>query len=80
VRPEDVSLVGPGDGVLQGRVAVVEALGNATFVHVDTGLGQVNVEAEATVKAEVGSTVGLRLNAKKVHVFSADGSALPPVG
>jgi ABC-type sugar transport system ATPase subunit len=77
VRPEDFALTNPGDGVIQGRIAVIEALGNTTFVHVDSALGQINVEADPALRLETGSTVGLRLNPEKVHVFDAAGKAMP---
>ena len=77
VRPEDIALTNPGDGQVQGTVGVVEALGNTTFVHVDSALGQINVEADPALRLEAGSAVGLRLNPEKVHVFDASGKALP---
>ena len=79
VRPEDITLVNPGDGGLQGHVTVVEALGNTTFVHVDTSLGQINVEADPTLRLEPGAAVGLNLNPAKVHVFDDTGRAMPRV-
>ena len=78
-RPEDISLTNPGEGEIQGRVGVVEALGNTTFVHIDTPLGQVNVESDPAVKLVTGSNVGLRLNADKVHVFDKAGKVMPRV-
>jgi ABC-type sugar transport system ATPase subunit len=77
VRPEDVRLANSGDGTLQGRVAVVEALGNTTFVHVDTEFGQVNVESDPALRLEAGVNVGLRFEDNKVHVFDAEGATLP---
>ena len=76
VRPEDISLVNPSEGQVQGTIGVVEALGNTTFVHVDSALGQINVEADPAMVLEAGSAVGLRLNPEKVHVFDASGKAL----
>jgi multiple sugar transport system ATP-binding protein len=76
VRPEDISLVNPGEGQVQGKIGVVEALGNTTFVHIDTGLGPVNVEADPAKRLEAGAAVGLQLNADKVHVFDARGKAV----
>jgi ABC-type sugar transport system ATPase subunit len=77
VRPEDVRLTNPGDGVLEGRIAVVEALGNTTFVHVDTQYGQVNVESDSALRLEAGTNVGLQFDKNKVHVFDAAGLTLP---
>jgi ABC-type sugar transport system ATPase subunit len=77
VRPEDVRLANSGEGPLQGRVAVVEALGNTTFVHVDTEFGQVNVESDPALRLEAGVNVGLRFEENKVHVFDAEGVTLP---
>ena len=76
IRPEDVSLTNPGEGVMDGRVAVVEALGNTTFVHVDTAFGQVNVEADSALRLEAGVNLGLRFDTNKIHVFDAQGMTL----
>jgi len=77
VRPEDVRLTNSGDGTLPGRVAVVEALGNTTFVHVDTEFGQVNVESDPALRLEAGVNVALSFEKDKVHVFDAEGATLP---
>ena len=77
VRPEDITLTNPGEGQVQGKIAVIEALGNTTFVHVDSDLGQINVEAGPALHLEAGALVGLRLSPEKVHVFGMDGRALP---
>jgi multiple sugar transport system ATP-binding protein len=77
VRPEDVRLTNAGDGTLDGRVAVVEALGNTTFVHVDTEFGQINVEFDPALRMEAGVNVGLRFETAKVHVFNTEGATLP---
>jgi ABC-type sugar transport system ATPase subunit len=79
VRPEDVILTNPGDGLINGRVAVVEALGNTTFVHVDTEFGQVNVESASAQQMGAGAQVGLRFGPDKIHVFDANGLALPKI-
>jgi ABC-type sugar transport system ATPase subunit len=77
VRPEDVRLANSGDGTLPGRVAVVEALGNTTFVHVHTEFGQVNVESDPALRLEAGVNVALSFEKDKVHVFDAEGATLP---
>ena len=77
IRPEDASLTNPGDGALEGRIAVVEALGNTTFVHVDTAFGQVNVESNSALRLETGVNVGLRFDTQKIHVFNDQGLTLP---
>ncbi len=79
VRPEDIRLTNAGEGKLSGRIAVVEALGNTTFIHVDTDRGQVNVQTDAALRLEVGGTVGLAFDLTKVHVFDATGLSLPKV-
>ena len=80
VRPEDLSLTDPGAGALEGRVSVIEALGNTTFVHVATDLGPITVEVDPTRRLTPGSAVGLRFQTAKVHVFAPEGPALPPLG
>ena len=76
VRSEDMTLVEAGQGQVDGRVAVVEYLGNTSYVYVDSVAGPLHVEAGSGVRLEPGETVGLRLDASKVHVFDESGMAL----
>ena len=76
VRSEDLTLVGAGQGQVQGRVSVVEYLGNTSYIYIDSAAGPLHAEAGAGVRVEPGLTVGLRIDPGKVHVFDAAGLAL----
>jgi ABC-type sugar transport system ATPase subunit len=78
VRPEDLILVDPDDAAaaFAGAVRIVEHLGNATLVYVDTAAGQLIVEGEGNLKVKSGETVGLRLSGAHAHLFGATGATL----
>ena len=78
VRPEHLRFVDPGDpaSALPGAVSVVEHLGNATIVYVETPAGQVIVQGDGALAARPGQSVGLALNEAQAHLFGADGAAL----
>ena len=61
VRPEHLSVVDPQDpsAALNGAIALVEHLGNATLLYVDTPAGQLIVEGEGNLEAKTGDAVGL---------------------
>ncbi len=78
VRPEHLSLVRPNDPVaaFNGRIGIVEHLGNATLLYVDTPAGQLIVQGEGNLEAKPGQPVGLTLNERDVHLFGASGASL----
>ena len=78
VRPEHLSLLPADDpsAALRGAVAIVEHLGNATLVHVETPAGLLVVEGEGNLAILPGAQVGLGLNEAETHLFGADGAAL----
>jgi len=74
IRPQDVSLVPPGDGMVVGTVGVVEPLGAETIVHVQSGDGTPVVAVmPGRHDARPGDTVGVRFVTAHLHVFDADG-------
>ena len=78
LRPEHLHLTSPEDGVLAGKVELVEKLGSTTHLHValaDDRLVIVEVSGEA--EARVDDLVGLDFQPASAHVFDADGNALP---
>jgi ABC-type sugar transport system ATPase subunit len=78
VRPEHFRLVDPADpaGALVGAVSIVEHLGNATIVYVDTPAGSVIVQGDGALLAGPGQNVGLALNDAHTHLFGVSGAAL----
>ena len=75
IRPEHLSLAGPGEGELPGTVSVSENLGNTTYVYLDTPAGQVIVEADPATRAVPGTAVSVRFDAARAHVFDREGEA-----
>jgi ABC-type sugar transport system ATPase subunit len=73
VRPQDLELVGTEDGaMMRGRVWVVELLGSEKLVEVElSDKRRIIVQVRADRPVRVDELVGVRLNAKSVHIFDA---------
>ncbi|MEX2276163.1 MAG: ATP-binding cassette domain-containing protein, partial [Cucumibacter sp.] len=78
IRPEHIEFSSPDDprNNLTGRVRIVERLGNATIVYVDTGAGTIVVEDEGAAVVMPGDNVGMIFDPARAHVFSSDARAL----
>ena len=76
IRPEHVVLTGPGQGLFDGQVSVVEQLGNTSYVYVDTPSGPMIAEADQSVRLSPGENVGLKFDAMRALVFDAGGLAI----
>ena len=76
VRPEHVTLTTPGQGLFDGRVSVIEQLGNTSYVYLETPSGQIIAEADQAVRLTPGETVGLSLDLTRAHVFDAGGATV----
>ena len=68
VRPEDVNLVTPEEGLLAGRVARTTFLGDRTEVEVETEAGSALADVSAHAAPDEGSTVGVRWAHARVYV------------
>jgi multiple sugar transport system ATP-binding protein len=77
IRPEHVRLVGASDpsASLPGTVQLLERLGNATIMYVDTPAGQIVVQDDGDAAAHAGENVGVLFDPARVHVFTADARA-----
>ena len=79
VRPEHIT-IGEGSGVAlaQVRVELVENLGGQTVVYATTTDGQpVTIVLEGQRAVELGSTVTAHIDPRLVHLFDAEGGAIP---
>lgn len=75
IRPEHVHvLTGPQDGAIPAKVYVTELMGNETFVFLTVGPHKLIARAPADFRAEVESTVWLRLETEKAHFFPKEQS------
>ena len=70
IRPEHVHvLTQPQNGAIPAKVYVTELMGNETFVFLTVGPHKLIARAPADFRAEVESTVWLRLEVEKAHFF-----------
>jgi ABC-type sugar transport system ATPase subunit len=78
VRPEHLALTIADDpaAAFPGSVVIVERLGSATILYVDTPAGRLIVQGEGNLTARPGETIGLSLNQADVHLFGSTGEAL----
>jgi ABC-type sugar transport system ATPase subunit len=78
VRPEHLSLgpAGAADSSFDGTVSIVEQLGNATLLYVDTAAGTLIVEGEGNLDIDLGDKVGLTIDRKHAHLFGTDGNVI----
>jgi multiple sugar transport system ATP-binding protein/alpha-glucoside transport system ATP-binding protein len=78
VRPEDLAEAGAAAALFNGRVTLTEPLGEVTLVYVDIG-GEAPIVAKLPGRAEIGrgDTLALAARPGTVHLFDADGRAVP---
>jgi multiple sugar transport system ATP-binding protein len=78
VRPEDLSLCAPGEGVA-ARVSLVEQLGECTVVHARVAGGERDVALRlpgSNSAVTPGQVIGLGIDPTKLRGFDAQGQAL----
>jgi multiple sugar transport system ATP-binding protein len=73
VRPEHIRLTAYDDPTASftGKVDLLERLGNATIVYVESSAGRVLIQSEGDVVANVGDNVGLVFQTDRIHIFPA---------
>jgi multiple sugar transport system ATP-binding protein len=78
IRPEHVRLGSPDDPKrnLGGTVQILERLGNATIMYVETPAGQIVVQDDGDVSMKAGDNVGVIFDPARVHLFAADQAAV----
>ncbi|MEP2641389.1 ABC transporter ATP-binding protein [Roseobacter sp.] len=77
VRPEHISVVPAGTGVLNGTVDLLEYLGADTFVIMSCGeAGQITVRVNGSTDLKPGDTADLQFASDAVHAFDTKGVSL----
>jgi multiple sugar transport system ATP-binding protein len=71
VRPEDVTVAPTGGGDLDASIYAVELTGDAVLVTVMAGEARLIAKADRAWRAEIGSTVGIRFDQTRLHLFDA---------
>ncbi len=65
-----------GDLALPGRVELAEISGSDTFVHVETGIGEIVAQLTGVHQFSLGESLTLYLAPRQTYVFGADGNLL----
>jgi multiple sugar transport system ATP-binding protein len=74
LRPENVTLHPPGQGVLQGAVDLVEALGAETLIYITTAQGAPLIARQnERTPLRAGDPVSVCIDSDAAHVFDAQG-------
>ena len=75
VRPEDLSIVTGDDYLFEGKVAIVEALGEVTLLYLEAPKGQepIIVKVPGIVSVGKGETLRFAAPQDKLHLFDAEG-------
>ena len=78
IRPEHIRLVSAKDKAanLQGKVILVERLGNSTVVHAETSNGSIVLQDGVNDELAFGDLIGLKFDTQRIHVFAEDGRVL----
>ncbi|MDP9180042.1 MAG: sn-glycerol-3-phosphate ABC transporter ATP-binding protein UgpC [Gemmatimonadota bacterium] len=83
IRPENLetdSSEGPSvDSPVSGRVVLVERLGGTSHVHFDVGPHRLLASVSNDLLPDVGELITVHVPAERVHLFAADGRALPTI-
>jgi sn-glycerol 3-phosphate transport system ATP-binding protein len=73
VRPEHLTLCDPCEGIAQGPVRLIEALGAETLAHVAVGEATVTIRLPAHAAPAEGATVGLAADPSRLMRFDERG-------
>jgi multiple sugar transport system ATP-binding protein len=75
LRPDAISVVEPGKGVVDAVVDVVERLGDRTYVYARAPLSGERIVSEATgtTRLGLGDAIGLKIEGAAAHLFDAQG-------
>jgi alpha-glucoside transport system ATP-binding protein len=75
VRPEDLVVTTDGSGLIEGRILLVEALGEVTLLYVELASGEEPLIAklQGTATFAKGDTVRLAADPAKLHLFDSEG-------
>ena len=75
VRPECVTVVALGNGIVDAEVILVERLGDRTFVYalLSDGLEVIATDSGDS-RIKLGDKIGLNINGQAAHIFGPDGA------
>lgn len=73
IRPEDINIVEPGEGVRNVEVQVLEPMGDTQILYFDIEGSRVRAVVQSSHNVNEGDTVGLDIYWPNVHMFHPDG-------
>jgi len=73
IRPEDMSVVGTGEGVFDVEVDVIEPIGDRKIVYFTVGGRRINAVVSSTEEIDEGQLVGIDVHWPNTHMFSPEG-------
>ena len=75
IRPEDLTVASGEDYLFEGRVSIVEALGEVTLLYIDGLAGEEPIIAKipGILNVKKGDTMRFAADRTKLHLFDADG-------
>jgi len=78
VRPEHLRLGAPGapGSAFDGKINIVEQLGNSTLAYVDTPAGLLIAEGEGNLQVSPGDTTSITIDAAHTHLFGSDNQVI----
>ncbi|HEV7275030.1 MAG TPA: ABC transporter ATP-binding protein [Devosiaceae bacterium] len=78
IRPEHAGVTEAADpaALMTGRITMLERLGNATMLYIETERGMMVVEEDSESPARIGDAVGIKMDPERAHLFAADGTAV----
>jgi multiple sugar transport system ATP-binding protein len=76
LRPEALQVCAQGQGALQGRVTLVEALGADTLIHADVGGVPLVARQNTRTSLRAGDALELDVDLSAIHLFDAKGVTL----
>ncbi|MBM3526128.1 MAG: ABC transporter ATP-binding protein, partial [Alphaproteobacteria bacterium] len=71
VRPEDVAVTAPGQGDFDAPVYAAELTGESLLVTLVVGESRLAARADRDLPIEMGQTVGVRVDTRRLHLFDA---------
>lgn len=67
VRPEDIKICKPGEGQLKGRV--ISSVFKGVHYEITVAIGKFEIVIQSTYTADIGSTIGLRIEPDGIHLM-----------
>ncbi|MBI13741.1 MAG: ABC transporter ATP-binding protein [Deltaproteobacteria bacterium] len=72
IRPEDLAITSPGDGIFSGQVYSFELTGESTLITLQLGQERIIVRGTKDFRVGIDEKVGIVLNSENCFLFDAD--------